>query len=172
MAASIADAEWDWAAAEPQRLQLLNDHIIAVGTAENQELVRASDIEEALRAGKKIRLKHAEISGNVRFRGEIREDIHFPLTTFSGEADFFSATFSGEANFLGATFLGEANFVSATFSREANFSRATFSGEANFSDAAFSGEASFSQCRLREVSYFKGVFYPESVSEKYTKQAI
>ena len=98
--------------AEPQEFTVYEDYVIAVGTEEKPVVVEAECLKEALLAGKGIRLKFARIEGSLQRPGtEIKQNVYFTETQFSGEADFIKAQFSGYAYFSGTKFGTPANFA-------------------------------------------------------------
>jgi len=141
MTAGVADAEWDWQTAKEQPFQVFDDYVMAVGTVGKLEPVEAADIEKAIRDGKEVRLKHAEIQGGLVLGGEVKQDVNFLFTTFSGIV-FSSAIFIKRADFRGSKFLEEVSFNLTIFSRWAGFFGARFLGIVSFSSAVFSGGTS------------------------------
>ena len=95
--------------------------MIVVGTRSKPEVVQASDIIEALQEGKEIRLRYARIEGSIEFHREIKQDVYFIQTEFSGGVGFRDAEFSGKVYFTFAKFSGKSRFLNALFAREVNF---------------------------------------------------
>lgn len=113
--------------AEPQEFTVYEDYVIAVGTEEKPVVVEAECLKEALIADKGIRLKFARIEGSLQRPGtEIKQNVYFTQTRFSGKVDFRGAHFSGEGNFVSAQFSGYAYFSGTKFDTPANFARVRY----------------------------------------------
>jgi len=87
MATDVAAPDLKWLDSGPQPFQVFDDYVIAIGTEGQLEPVSASDVAKALADGKDIRLKYAKVSGDLHFHREIKQDMHFLYTKFSGKAD-------------------------------------------------------------------------------------
>ena len=88
MTAGVADAEWVWWKSKPQPFQVFDDYVIAAGTKDSPVSVRAFYIQKALQDGKEIRLRYVEVRGDLQLHGEIRKDVYFLHTTFTGRTYF------------------------------------------------------------------------------------
>ena len=164
MTAGVADAEWNYYNADPQKFQVFDDYVIAVGTEGTLESVEASDIITALQAGKEIRLRYVEVQRDLTFLGEIRRDVYFVSTTFTKDADFKSARFlTRDADFSSARFKGNADIGSATFTGNADFSSAEFAGNVSFGSATFTGSVDFSSARFTGSVNFGSATFTGSV---------
>jgi uncharacterized protein YjbI with pentapeptide repeats len=163
----IACAEWGWENPEPQKFKAYDGFVIAVGSENKPEIVQASDIEDALRKGKEIRLKNAKIEGKLSFLPPIipfKQAIYFIHTTFLGEIDFHEITFTKEANFRKATFREVANFRKTTFSEAIDFRLTSFEKGANFEETTFKEAANFSYIEhfSGEANFHNAVFKKET----------
>jgi len=156
LTAMIANAvEAEWVPANEGRERRESDkYITAVGTKDNLEPVKASDIFRALLKGKEIRLKYAEVQEDLNFSREIKQDVYFLSTTFSGDVGFQRATFLGNVNFSGATFLKDAHFGWTKFHKETKFKGVTFRGRAGFVEAEFGDKVDFSIRNVYDCSTF------------------
>ena len=138
--------------------------------AEAQRLIPISAdwILKRIQEGKKVRLKNAQINGDLdlgkldlptqkvartdyqintlRLPTEckiVSSPISISNTELKGDVNFSNCIFSGYARFDGATFSGYAQFDGATFREDAQFDGATFSRYARFDGATFRKDAGF-----------------------------
>ena len=171
MTAGVADAEWASYNVNPQPFQISEDgnYVIAVGTEDKLEPVKTADIINALQDGKEIRLRYAEVLGDISFHGKIEIDVYFIKTTFQGEIDFSSSIFSKVADFGGVMFSKGSNFTSTVFLGGADFGRAKFSKMAMFLMAKFLGEADFHSADfLGDVDFMLAIFSDQANFEGST----
>lgn len=104
--------------------------------------------------GEEIRFRFVEVLSDIKFRGEVRKDVYFLDTKFSGEADFVGAKFAEITDFSTATFAGKAVFSGAKFSAEANFLGAISLGEARLREPRSQDVLSLGKLSSRRMLIF------------------
>ncbi len=133
----------------------------ALGDQNDSKVIRAEDVESALKDGKPYNFDGRTVEGDLNLSGETLGSVQFVDTMFDGAVNFNGAIFTGGATFEKSRFSGDASFENAKFhGNHVNFDNAKFSGLANFKSANFSCNAYFDWAKFNgKRVYFKDAFF-------------
>ncbi len=153
-------------------------YVIAVGTPDKLQDVKAVDVMRAIKDGKEIRFKFVNIQGKLSLhkftddqedssqpsRFEIKKPVYFINTTFLEEASFFggieelrnSQMYAESWKIITENILRDMKRISVIFTGNACFRDSTFSKGALFHGAEFAKKADFSGAKFSEAEFTFG----------------
>ena len=165
--ASIANAEWDWEnEKKPQKFfpaigtekYKSSPYVMAVGTAEELQEVKARVVVNALIDNKEVRFKYVDIKGDLALNNitEIKQPIYFIHTIFSGEAAFYGVV---EALRGGQRIAMDLDHIEERIMQDRSRLAVTFSEKAYFKNVTFLKGALFHGARFRKKVDFSGAMF-------------
>lgn len=139
--------------------------------------IPADWVLKRIQEGKSIRLKNAQINGNIDLskldppkksstkcriissniridHSEFRDALTFFDCFFNANVGFINVIFNKDAMFVNSTFSGESSFNNTTFNEHAGFYNATFNKGVRFDNATFNTIAGFSSATFCGIAAF------------------
>lgn len=144
------------------------------GSEESPERVEARLVEEALGAGRPIRLEHTRVVGPIKFAGVFDaaflcsntrfDTLNLSGSTFAQGIFFGEVTCSGDISFESVVFADSVFFAKTHFNERVDFSNTRFAKRVHFSEVYFGQEADFSNTEFRRDASFTDSTFDGSVS--------